>query len=88
MLFSKTTIMKIGDLMLALTRKKGESIIIGDNIEVVILSVSGDQVRLGIHAPKNVSVHRLEIYEQIQKENRAAAEHGDLVNIEEAKKLM
>ncbi len=59
--------------MLALTRKKGESIVIGDNVEVVVLSVNGDQVKLGIMAPKNVSVHRKEIYEQIQAENLEAA---------------
>jgi len=59
--------------MLALTRKKNESIIIGDNIEVVVLSVQGDQVKLGIAAPRNISVHRKEIYEQIQHENEAAA---------------
>lgn len=58
--------------MLALTRKKGESIIISDNIEVVILSVSGEQVKLGIVAPKEISVHRKEIYDLIQKENEAA----------------
>ncbi|MCL2703718.1 MAG: carbon storage regulator CsrA [Defluviitaleaceae bacterium] len=59
--------------MLALTRKKNESIIIGDNIEVVVLSVQGDQVKLGIAAPRDISVHRKEIYEQIQQENRAAS---------------
>lgn len=58
--------------MLALTRKKGESIIINDDIEVVILSVSGEQVKLGIVAPKEIPVHRKEIYELIQKENEAA----------------
>jgi carbon storage regulator len=59
--------------MLALTRKKGETIIIGDNVEVVVLSVSGEQVKLGIVAPREVSVHRKEIYEQIQNENKTAA---------------
>ncbi len=59
--------------MLALTRKKGESIIISDDIEVTILSVSKDQVKLGIVAPKEVSVHRKEIYELIQAENQAAS---------------
>jgi len=58
--------------MLALTRKKGESIMIGDNIEVVVLGVTNEQVRLGILAPKNVPVHRKEIYEQIQVENKEA----------------
>lgn len=58
--------------MLALTRKKGESIIISDNIEVVVLGVSKDQVKLGIVAPKEISVHRKEIYDLIQFENEAA----------------
>ena len=60
--------------MLALTRKKGESIMISDNVEVVVLSVQGEQVKLGIIAPKVISVHRKEIYEQILVENKAAAE--------------
>lgn len=60
--------------MLVLTRKVHQSIIIGDDIEVVVLEVRGEQVRLGINAPKNVAVHRQEIYEQIQHENVAASE--------------
>jgi carbon storage regulator len=52
--------------MLVLTRKIGQSIVIGDEIEVVVLEVRGEQVRVGIRAPKSVSVHRKEIYEQIQ----------------------
>lgn len=59
--------------MLALSRKKGDSIVIGDNIEVIILGISGEQVKLGIVAPRAVSVHRKEIYELIQKENIAAS---------------
>ena len=58
--------------MLALTRKKGESIMIGDNIEVVVLGITGEQARIGIIAPKKVPVHRKEVYEQIQEENREA----------------
>ena len=58
--------------MLALTRKKGESIVVGDSIEVVVLGVTGEQVRLGIVAPKNIPVHRKEIFEQIQNENQEA----------------
>ncbi|MCL2840116.1 MAG: carbon storage regulator CsrA [Defluviitaleaceae bacterium] len=58
--------------MLALTRKKGESIVVGDNIEVVVLGITGEQVRLGVIAPKTVSVHRKEVYEQIQLENQQA----------------
>jgi carbon storage regulator len=58
--------------MLALTRKKGESIMIGDGVEVVVLGISGEQVRLGILAPRNVAVHRKEVFEQIKTENKEA----------------
>jgi carbon storage regulator len=61
--------------MLALTRKKGESIIVGDNIEVVVLGITGEQVRLGIIAPKNITVHRKEIFEQIRIENKEATQN-------------
>ena len=60
--------------MLALSRKKGEGIIIGDDIELVVLDVFKDGVRIGIKAPKNVSVHRKESYLQIQEENKKAME--------------
>lgn len=58
--------------MLVLTRKKGESIMIGDQIEVVILGSEGDSVKIGIKAPKQVQVYRSEIYEMIQQTNREA----------------
>jgi len=64
--------------MLALTRKKGESIIIGDEIEVVVLSVQGEQVKLGVRAPRSVSVHRREIYDQIKESNKESAKSADL----------
>ena len=54
--------------MLILTRRIGESVVIGDDIKLTVLGVKGSQVRLGIDAPKTVSVHREEIYERIQKE--------------------
>ncbi len=54
--------------MLVLTRKVHQSIVIGDNIEIVVLEVRGEQVRLGIKAPKDVTVHRKEIYEQIHED--------------------
>ncbi len=60
--------------MLVLTRKLHQSIVIGDGIEVVVLEVRGEQVRLGIKAPKDVAVHRKEIYDQIQQENLNASE--------------
>ena len=59
--------------MLVLTRKKDQSIVINDNIEIKIVDIQGDQVRLGISAPKSVSIHRKEIYIEIQDENRKAA---------------
>lgn len=58
--------------MLALTRKKGESIIINSNTEISILEIRGDQVKIGISAPKEIPVYRKEVYIQIQEENREA----------------
>ncbi len=58
--------------MLVLARRVNESIMIGDSIEVVVIDIKGDQVKLGIKAPKRITVHRKEIYEEIQKENIAA----------------
>ncbi|SFD41954.1 carbon storage regulator, CsrA [Bacillus sp. OV194] len=59
--------------MLVLTRKIKEAIQIGDDIEITILSVEGDQVKLGINAPKQVEIHRKEIYLSIKQENSEAA---------------
>ena len=58
--------------MLVLARRLNESIMIGDEIEVVIIDIKGDQVKLGIRAPKRVTVHRKEIYDEIKRENIAA----------------
>ncbi|MDQ0339905.1 carbon storage regulator [Caldalkalibacillus uzonensis] len=55
-----------------MSRKKGESIIIDDQIEVKVVAVEGDVVKLGIEAPKSVSIHRQEVYRAIQEENQAA----------------
>jgi carbon storage regulator len=60
--------------MLVLARKKGESIMIGDNIEVRIIDITGDSVRIGVNAPKNITIHRDEIYKEIQEENKKASE--------------
>ena len=54
--------------MLILTRRVGETLMIGDNVSVTVLRVKGNQVRLGVNAPKDVSVHREEIFERIQNE--------------------
>ena len=58
--------------MLALTRKKGESLVINNNIEVTVLEIRGDQVKIGISAPKDVPVYRKEVYLQIQEETKEA----------------
>lgn len=58
--------------MLALSRKKGESIIIDNNTEISIIEIKGDQVKLGIKAPNSVSVYRTEVYVKIQNENKEA----------------
>ncbi|MEI3600049.1 MULTISPECIES: carbon storage regulator CsrA [unclassified Oceanobacillus] len=59
--------------MLVLTRKKNEAIQIGDDIEIKVLGMEGDQVKLGIEAPKSVDIHRKEIYLDIKEQNNAAA---------------
>jgi carbon storage regulator len=59
--------------MLVLTRKLKEAIQIGDDIEITVLAISGDQVKLGINAPKHVEIHRKEVYLTIQKENSEAS---------------
>jgi carbon storage regulator len=55
--------------MLILTRRVGESLMIGDEVNVTVLGIKGNQVRIGVNAPKDVSVHREEIYQRIQQEN-------------------
>jgi len=60
--------------MLALTRKKGEALVLNNNIEVTILEIRGDQVKIGVSAPKEVPIYRKEVHLQIQKENEASSE--------------
>lgn len=65
--------------MLVLARKVGQSIVVNDNVEILIIEVRGDQVRLGIEAPRSIPVHRKELLEQIRAENlRAAAAEVDM----------
>ena len=70
--------------MLALSRKKNEAIVINNNIEVAILEVKGDQVKIGITAPREVPVYRKEVYLQIQNENKAALNATDAMANKEA----
>lgn len=58
--------------MLALTRKKGEALVINNNIEITVLEIRGDQIKIGISAPKDVPIYRKEVYLQIRQENEAA----------------
>lgn len=67
--------------MLVLTRKAGESIIIGDGIEITVIESKGDQIKLGIKAPKEVDIHRKEIYESIQQANQQAVSQS--INIDQ-----
>ncbi|WP_374721179.1 carbon storage regulator CsrA [Peribacillus tepidiphilus] len=61
--------------MLVLTRKKNQSIVINDNIEITVLEIDGEQIKLGIQAPKSVDIHRKEVYLAIQEENSQAVEN-------------
>ncbi len=71
--------------MLALARKINQSIMIGNDIEITLLEIKGDQVKIGINAPKSVPIYRKEIYVQIQDENKKASE-GE-VDVETLNKL-
>ena len=68
--------------MLALTRKKGESLNINNNIEITVLEVRGEQIKLGVRAPKEVPVYRKELYEQIEEANRASVQSDGIKNLQ------
>lgn len=72
--------------MLVLSRKKNESIMIGKDIEIVVSEIEDGKVKLGIKAPKNIEIHRKEIFEEIQEENRAAMskKNVDLKSVKKA----
>lgn len=70
--------------MLALARKVNESIMIGNDIEIIVLEIKGDQIKLGVKAPKSVPIYRKELYVHIQEENKQA---GSAVDVEALKGL-
>lgn len=67
--------------MLALSRKKGESLVLNNNIELTVLEIHGDQVKIGIKAPREVPVYRKEVYAQIEENNKAALRSEGLKNL-------
>ncbi len=71
--------------MLILTRRVGETLIIGDDVVVTVLGIKGNQVRIGINAPKDVSVHREEIYQRIQQEKNATPGEAGAAPVKEEK---
>ena len=71
--------------MLALSRKKNEAIVINNNIEITVLDIRGDQIKIGIAAPKDIPIYRKEVYIQIQNENKEAT---DVAGLEALKNLL
>ena len=74
--------------MLVLTRKPGQKIIINDNIELTILEVKGDSIRVGIEAPRDITIYRHEIYEEIKNENRRTANQSSLDDVTKVLNLL
>ena len=74
--------------MLVISRKIGEKIKIGENIEIIILSIDKNQVKIGIEAPKNISILRSELIEEIKKENLKAAKNIDITTIKNFSKAI
>ena len=73
---------KGGDVMLILTRRVGEALMIGENTKIVVLGVKGSQIRLGINAPKDIMVHREEIFIKIQEEKNQEASNDEIITQE------
>ncbi|MDA8233882.1 MAG: carbon storage regulator CsrA [Clostridia bacterium] len=73
--------------MLVVTRRQGEKIVIGNDIEIIILDIKGEQVKIGLNAPKNVTIYRNEIYEEIIKNNKEAATTPSVDVIMQLKKI-
>lgn len=73
--------------MLVLSRKVGEKIMIGDSIQIKVVSIEGDQIKLGIEAPQSVSIYREEVYETLQQENKLAGQRASGLNLEQIRKL-
>jgi carbon storage regulator len=83
--------------MLVLSRQRDETIMIGDDVEITVVDIRGDKVRLGINAPRHIQVHRKEVYEAIKRENQQAANltptdvapaiEGGGTNVHEAKEI-
>jgi carbon storage regulator len=69
--------------MLVLSRQRDETIMIGDDIEITVVDIRGDKVRLGISAPRSVIVHRKEVWESIQRENREAAQRSGQIDFQQ-----
>jgi carbon storage regulator len=69
--------------MLALSRKKNEAIVINNNIEITVLDIRGDQIKLGISAPKEIPIYRKEVYIQIQNENKEATDVAGLAALKD-----
>ena len=70
---------KGGDVMLILTRRVGEALMIGENTKIVVLGVKGNQIRLGINAPKDIMVHREEIFIKIQEEKSQETSNDEII---------
>jgi carbon storage regulator len=77
-----------GGDMLVLSRKPGESILIGDNIEVKIIDVQGDQVKIGINAPRDVTILRKELMDEVRQVNREAVVDSSRLSLEELGKVL